>query len=206
MKKIFVFSFIALFILGAVAISFSANPSGPGYAGDIAGMATGRYAWDSHRTFRLVRYNAGATTTGLSSGNIVIWDTTIGFPTDADGVSVRTTTTTGDARVAGVLITDIASRDSSGGNYAASDDVGLKNWGWLQTYGRSAVDVVQTTTSSGGGARVAAVGEAVCTGPVAGQITSYYASASNAGVNGNAGFALATFTTGSSARIFLKCE
>jgi hypothetical protein len=206
MKKFLVVILALALVAGVAVISHAVNPSGPGYSGDVMGMSTGRYASDPQRTFRLVRYNAGATTTSLSSGNIVVWDTTTGFPTDADGVSVRTSTTTGDASVAGVLVTDIVSRDTTGGNHAASEDVGLKNWGWLQTYGRSAVAVTQTTTGSGGGARVAAVTEAVCCGPVAGQITSYYASASNAALNGNAGFALETFTTGSTGRIFIKCE
>lgn len=212
MKKLFIVALIALFVAGAIGVGYAVNPSGPGYAGDISGQQ-GRYAGDAQRTFRLVRHGAGSTTTwtsaaALTAGQIVIWDSTAN-PYGADGVTVTTTATTGDARVAGVIITAIPTRDASVSSIqgtltvtTASEDVGQANWGWLQTYGLSAVKV----TTSPSTAITVAAGDAVGCGSTTGTVNKFLANASTASANGNAGFSYETIAAGSTGYIFLKCE
>lgn len=216
MKKLFVIALVALFIGGAIGVVYAVNPSGPGGAGDVMGMYS-RYTGDAHRTFRLVRNGPASTTvwtsaTALTAGNVVIWDTTQN-PYGADGISVTTTTTTADSRIAGMIVTTTPTRDASVASIqgtlpvtTATEDVGQANWGWLQTYGLSAVKATQCTTGSGGSGRVAAVGEGICTSTVAGQITSFLPSTTTATINGKGGFAMETFTTGSTGYIFLRCD
>jgi len=201
MRKFLVIALIALFAVGIYALpSFAVNPSGPGYAGDISGMATGRYASDPHRTFRLVRYNASTqTNANIVAGNIVVWDT-LASPTCADGVSITLTTTSTDARVAGQMVTAIATRDAGGltwsGNHTASEDVGQRNWGWLQTYGLS--------TTNATALQAITVGDAIATDTTAGQIGAY--APRDAVHGGQAGFAVETMAAAGTGKIFLKCE
>lgn len=65
--------------------------------------------------------------THISADSVVIWDTT-----SADGVTIRTTTTSFDALVAGVTMDRIpgSSRDNT-----ASEDDAYNNWGRVQTWG-----------------------------------------------------------------------
>lgn len=207
MKKLIVIMLALALVAGVgVGLSYAKNPSGPGYSGDIMGMATGRYASDPHRTFRLVRYANGSTTAtqgNLSAGDIVIWDTSVTYPGGSDGVSVITTTISGDPRIAGQLVTAINSRDALAtgapasasvfsGAHAASEDVGLQNWGYVQTYGLSCVNATSLTTE--------AVGMTIGTSTTAGQITS----TGRAGASG--GFTNEAITAAATGRIFLKCE
>ena len=193
--------------------AFAANPSGPGYAGDIMGNSTGRYAGDAQRTFRLVRNGPQSTqnmttAAAITAGNLVIWDTTTN-PYGNDGVSVALTTTSGDSRVAGMAITAIPTRDASTysvqgamGVTTATEDVGQANWGWIQTYGKSAV--VGTVAA---GSPVVTVGEAICCGTTAGSYGGWRAN--NAGSysgQGKCGFATTTAATSGTAYIFLMCE
>lgn len=212
MKKLLVLLLIALFVIGAVTISFAVNPAGPGYAGDTMGMATGRYVSDPQRTFRLVRNgpngNTVLTSAALTAGNLVIWDTSIYA---ADGVSVCKSAVTGDSKVAGIVITAMTTEDGTTtsiygahGVSTATEDVGKANWGWLQTYGKSAVraTAVAAATSSRGSL---SSGDAVCIGSVGGQIVTFWGSTTAANVQGNAGFALED-NANSTGYIFLKCE
>ncbi len=196
MKKLLVLSIIALFMLGAVEVSFAVNPSGPGASGDIMGMGTGRYVSDPHRTFRLVRARAATT---ITADSMVVWDTDVVYPTASDGVTVTVTSTSGDSRVAGFLVTSIASRDTTGGGYTATEDVGLRNWGWLQTYGKSVDKATASTTP-------VTAGNAISCGPTGGSYSGYFGSTTSASTQGNAGFALETVAAGATGYIFLMCE
>jgi len=214
MKKLFV----ALLIASFVAITmpaFAVNPSGPGYNGDIMGMQS-RYVFDPHRTFRLVRNGGGSLTltsqVAITAGAIVVWDT-IRSPIAADGVSITTTSTSGDSRVAGMAITTIPTPDSLAGsprgnmgNTTASMDAGWNNWGWLQTYGKSAVTATAVTAIAGYAGDIP-VGAAVGASTVPGSVSGFLSSAGTAGTTcGKAGFALEAITGGSTGYIFLKCE
>ena len=137
MKKYIIVALIAIFAVGLAVEGYCINPSGPNKPGDIAGMLTGRRASDPQRTFRLVRWAPTSGTIPLTADSIVIWETT----TYGDGVTIATSTTSGDSRVAGVLVTAINSGDVTAQVRLASDDVGRINWGWLQTYGLAQVNV-----------------------------------------------------------------
>jgi hypothetical protein len=200
MKKLFIVALIALFAIGMVDVALAAGPSGPGYSGDIMGMNTGRYASDPHRTFRMVRYgNPTQTAVNLTAGNIVIWDTT-SSPAAQDGVTVCLTTTSSDARVAGQMVTTVASRDSDTtltawtGPHCASEDVGLRNWGWLQTYGLS--------TTNATAVQAIAAGSSIAADATAGQIGGF----NGANTGASCGFTMNVMAAAGTSKIFLKCE
>lgn len=76
------------------------------------------------RVGRISSYNNGNV---ISAGSIVVWDSA-----SDDGVTVFTSTTTGDNLVAGVTIDAIPG--SSRDNTAVEDDA-YPNWGRIQTWG-----------------------------------------------------------------------
>ena len=215
MKKLLIISLIALFIAGAVGVGYAIqSASGPGAAGDIMGMQAGRYAGDAHRTFRLVRNGPASTTVwtaaaALIAGQLVIWDTTQS-PYGADGVTVTTSTTTNDSRIAGMMVSAAPTRDASLKSIqgtipvtTATEDVGQANWGWLQTYGLS---LSKATVSANVASTNLLVGGAVGCSDTAGRIQAFVANASTATANGNAGFAMETILPSATGYIFLKCE
>lgn len=192
MKKLFVIALIALFAMTGVVLA--AGPTGPGNAGDILGQ--GKYQWDSHRIYRLVHVSPGNNDAdGIAAGSVVVWDDVLD-----DGVSVETTTTSGDGRVAGILATTVVSNDTSASaNTRASDDAGLAaNWGWLQTYG-----LYEDATASAGAIITAA--DSICAGETAGSVAAWHAtkSTTNAGIFG---CALDTFTASGTGDVFITCD
>jgi len=183
MKKIFALALITL-LIGGIAF---AGPTGPDEAGDILGQ--GKYPGQAHRVFRLVHVNPQCNDSdGLVAGTVVVWDDLLD-----DGVTVETTTTSGDSRVAGVLASTVVSNDTDGvDNNTASDDAGLTaNWGWMQTYGLND-DVLADTVAI-------ATGTAVCAGATAGRISEIIigTATTNAGI---LGCALTTTTTSGAAQ------
>lgn len=154
MRKLISLFVITLLLAGS---ALAAGPSGPGVAGDILGQA--KLASDPHRIFRLVRYKqqetlhpGAAGSTGdiyLTAESIVVWDTRDGatYGNCADGVTVTTTTTSYDSRVAGIIILSALSAETIGNT--AAQDRGLQNWAYLQTYGYCEVRQGLTTASSG---------------------------------------------------------
>ena len=192
-NRIFVLAVAILLISGVV---MAVNPPGPG-TGDIMGQ--GKYAFDPHRTFRLVRYAPQGTApsnflTGLAANSIVVWDIT-----EDDGVTINGTTISGDSAVAGVIVNAVISRDSTGaaGN-SAQDDAGQVNWTWLQTYGR--IDVRMGTASAG-------AGDALGTSNTVGGAGQFTPNTLESTQNGNAGFFYDDGTTGGTAvQVFIKCE
>ena len=201
MKKFSIVLLALALVLGSVSLGYAAGPSGPGYSGDIMGMNTGRYASDPHRTFRLVRFqgNTQTGTANLAAGDIVVWSSIAGG--GQDGVTVTTTTTSGDARVAGQMVTAVTSKDAgvSGvwvGLTKASDDVGLKNWGYVQTYGLSTTNA---TTVEG-----IATDLPIACGTTAGTIGGWQHTANSQKVP--FGFAVEAITAAGTGKIFIKCE
>lgn len=132
-KRLFLLTLAALLIGGQAFAATPGYEQNPG-TGDILGQ--GKYQSDAHKIFRMVRYvpatYAGATT--LAADSIVIWD----LAAD-DGVTVTTTTTSGDSSVAGIIVTQALTPDTDGNT--AAQDRGKGNWTWLQTYGLSQVDL-----------------------------------------------------------------
>lgn len=189
-KRIIALALIAFFMASSVAF---AGPS-LGYSGDILGQ--NKYPSDPHRIFRLVHVcPAENDTDGIASGSVVVWSDLLD-----DGISVETTTTSGDGRVAGVLVTAVVSNDSSATIRTASEDAGMTaNWGWLQTYGKSAVN--PTTATAVGMTE----GASVCAGPTAGSVTDFNAqlSTTNAGI---LGCALDTVAVSTAGEIFINCD
>ena len=211
MKKILIVALVALFIAGAVGVGFAVTASGPGKPGDIMGMDTGRYASDPHRTFRLVRYApTGALLTTLTQDSLVIWDSTA--INGDDGVTITTTTTSGDTRVAGVLVTAINSGDVTAQVRYASDDVGKKNWGWLQTYGLANVNVASTsgapTAGYALGTGIIAGSAGIFSSDAVGQPNFLPAKSGNAGFFYDDGTQFAKYASDAdqSVKVFLKCE
>ena len=132
MRKLLLALFVVLLMVG------QANAA-PGYAsdpgtGDILGQ--NRYQSDPHKIFRMVRYVQPSATwaseTTVALGAIVVWDVT-----NDDGVTITTTTTSGDSAVAGIIVAQALTQDTQ--NNTAVQDVGKDNWTWLQTYGYNAV-------------------------------------------------------------------
>jgi hypothetical protein len=125
MKKIIMIS-LAILLCGSMA--FAATPPGKG---DIMGQAN--FPSDPGKIFRLVRFvpaSGSINSTTLSAESIVIWDTT-----SADGVTVTTTTTSSDARIAGIVVNDILTPENGALGNTAVQDLGKRNWGYIQTYG-----------------------------------------------------------------------
>lgn len=147
MRKVLVI-FLAVLLIGSMAYGApdptgeKGTSQGTGAVGEIKG--SGNYASDCYRTFRLVRNSeTGADVMHISPDSMVIWDTV-----SDDGVTVTLTTTSGDSRVAGVAVSNILTSDSGAGNTAVQD-LGRRNWGYIQTYGlcQVSVDSVSTTTA-----------------------------------------------------------
>jgi len=162
------------------------------------------YDWSPERTFRWVRYipsaNDGrANATTLTADSIVIWDVV-----SDDGVTVTTTTTSGDNAVAGVIPNAMLTPESDTLIGAGADDsYGSRNWGWLQTYGKADV-VVQVNG-------YVAVDEGFGTGTVQGRANTFtwgYDSVTNGIKRGHAGFAYDAISGSESTtgQVFLRCD
>lgn len=90
---------------------------------------------DPVRNYMLVRFGEqGVNTAGLTQGDVVVWD----IASD-DGVSVNVVDVGGQPSVsndavAGVVISPTIPTQDGAGNTAAQD-IGRRNWGYIQTYG-----------------------------------------------------------------------
>ena len=189
---------LVLIALLMSSVAFAATPGrdlGHG-AGDVAGNNSSRYDWDPQRTFRLVRYvptGGSANSTTLVTESIVIWDLT-----SDDGVTVTTTTTSYNSAVAGIIVQ--AALTPTTLSNTAKQDYGLRNWTWLQTYGKAEVRV---QTDSG----TVTAGDAMSTGDVAGEAADFLASTTDAGAQGYAGFFYDTASgAADDVEVFIRCE
>jgi hypothetical protein len=129
MKKIIFSIFVATLLMGGIA-----------FAGSAEILGQGGYPSDAHKIYRFV-HNAGAVE--LAENAIVVWDTTMD-----NGVSVTTTKISGDSTVAGIL-TEAIPGQATAANTAALD-IGLANWGLMQTYGLAEVNVATGNTPIAG--------------------------------------------------------
>lgn len=136
---------VLLAILFVWGMAFAATPgtrTSPG-RGEIIEMP---YQSDPPKKFRVVRWvGTGATESELAKDSIVVWDTTID-----DGVTINTTTTSGDSAVAGIIVQAALTQDTA--DNTAIQDIGRDNWTWLQTYGLCEVDLASTVAVVAGGA------------------------------------------------------
>ncbi len=237
MKRIVSLFVIALFVIGLCVIvnagtdtttgrtykSGLAKSPGPGII-DAAGQPLGTAV----KKYRVVRflfhqstYGPGGSGLGaglktnyrLSPDSIVIWDTSA---SGDDGVTVTTTTVTGDSRVAGVLLCgmDIRSVDASTNQLVATTDTDLNHWGFLQTHGLSFVNVEGNITS---GDAIGTSNRAGCAGrfgtPLGTKSDFWNGISADAQYRGNAGFAFddaaGSFTAAGAnmkCKVFLRCE
>lgn len=144
-KKLFLFVLAISLVSGVALAADNALSKSPG-AGDI--MNQGRLANSPGRIFRVVRWqplNSGSSLiqNSLTADSIVVWDTT-----SDDGVTITTTLTSGDAAVAGIVPIAILTPDVYG--QTAAQDLGKRNWGWLQTYGLSEATIAATGAVTAG--------------------------------------------------------
>jgi len=161
MKKFFALSLSALMLALAVP-SFA---GGPYDVGEIKG--TPRKQGEPVRTYKLVRFSTrGPNIASLTSNDVVVYDTNSG-----DGVSVRTTTTSADASIAGIVSMTIPSADSASTN--AFDDAGKRNWGFILVHGPA------KAKASAGGTNGAAAGTFWITSKDSGAITGVESLSSN---------------------------
>ena len=171
MSKRFILVLLAIFFVWGIALA--ATPGfrlGPG-RGQIIEMP---FQSDPPKKFRMVRWvGVGQAESVLAKDSIVVWDKTID-----DGVTINTTTTSGDSAVAGIIVQAALTQDTA--DNTAVQDIGRDNWTWLQTYGLSQVDLSST---SGVGA-----GAAMGTGPTAGTAALFLPSTSVSTQQGYAGF------------------
>jgi len=193
MKKVIGLALVALLMCG---VAFART--GPGI-GDIMGQ--GKLDSDPHKVFRLVRYCPPDTTdalfstaSSLTADSIVIWDCN-----SDDGVTVTTTTTSYDSAVAGVVVLAILTPDYGTQGISALDAIGKRNWGWLQTYGKSEV-YMQVDG-------VASAKSALACGSKPGGATLFLGSTTSSTVQGNAGFFYDAATAAATdVEVFLRCE
>lgn len=178
---------ISILLIGGLVLS------GTAFAGGTDQLGQGGYPSAPHKIYRLV-HNPNAV--ALSANDIVIWDL------DADnGVSVTTTLVSGNSAVAGITV-EIIPAQATAANTAALD-IGRANWGLMQTYGYTTVDVAATHTT-------VHPGEAFGTSVNAGEITVFTIGGSvpNAPTAlGKAGFSYDALTAdGTDAEVFLQLD
>ena len=142
-KKLIAVTVAMLFMVSLAYGVPATNNSGPG---DILGQ--GKLDAQAHKIFRLVRFvptGGSNTSIGISPESIVIWDTV-----SDDGVTVTTSTTSGDNAVAGVIAATTVTPEYGCLGNTATTDAGKRNWTWLQTYGYAKVLVATNLTCVAG--------------------------------------------------------
>lgn len=151
MKKIILALSLIMFSSG-VAFALD-NPSDVGEIKKVRGSDQATPT----KVYKLVRYvRNGVNDVAVVSGDALVYSTV-----SDDGVSVNLTTTSGDNAFAGIAVTAIQSSDSLT-TTSATDDIGRRNWGYIQvhgpclakvtaggTNGNSAGDLFITSTDSG---------------------------------------------------------
>lgn len=146
MKKFFSLLLCALLIGGALPNAYAYNDGGNVNQKEVSGGSPS----DPCRVYQLVRYGeVGVNMPSLSSGDVVSWDVI-----SDDGVSVNkggylsTAFVSADA-VAGVVVSlTIPTADSTG---TASESIGKRNWGYIQTYGLNTDCQVSAAMNAGEG-------------------------------------------------------
>ena len=130
MKKILLVLALALSV---AAPAFAIDQ--PGFQNYVIKRGVGSSQGDAVREVKLVRFSQQAqNASGLVSGDLVVWDTN-----SDDGVSIRTTTTSADASIAGIVATAISTADSV--QNSAQEGAGRRNWGWIVVSGPMVVEI-----------------------------------------------------------------
>ena len=154
--KVIALSLLSVFVLGGVAFAVN-QPNDPG----IKKHLTGTDQATPSKVYKMVRLsNSGLDSASRVSGDAVVYDTN-----SDDGVTVRTTTTSADGSFAGILVTALQSSDAVTGTSAA-DDIGRRNWGFIQVHGPC------VATVGAGGTNNHSVGDFFITSTDAGAITT----------------------------------
>lgn len=129
MKKL-IYSILLAFLLAGNGVAFSYSNDG----NDHLIEGPGGPASDPVRVYSLVRYaDQGPNRPSLSAGDVVIWNCV-----SDDGVTVALV---GDGAgsadaVAGVVVSPtIPTDDQAGAGFTASQELGRRNWGYIQKYG-----------------------------------------------------------------------
>lgn len=126
MKKLL--SLIATGLLLASSMAFAYSDGG---LINVKEMSGGTSA-DPVRVYRLVRYpEADANGTSLTAGDVVVWDC---VSDDGVTVNVLASTASTDA-VAGVVVATIATGEVGSAGNTAVQDIGKRNWGYIQVKG-----------------------------------------------------------------------
>lgn len=129
MRKLRFLSLIALLGLTFSVNAWAENIPEPSF--NIVGkkMAVGQKQGDTYRVIKLVRFaSRDQDTRSLVSGDAVRYSLT-----SDDGVTISTSTTSGDGAIAGIVCTTIQSCDNS--STRAQDDAFRRNWGWIVVHG-----------------------------------------------------------------------
>ena len=188
MKRLLVASFAILLMAG---VAFAVQSPGHGDKLNQGGLPS-----DPGKIFRLVRYVAvdnDVNASTLTADSLVVWDTV-----SDDGVTVTTTTTSGDAAVAGIIPIAIQTPDTLG--RTAFQDVGKRNWGWVQTYGLA--DIWSYSNDS-----VASANAPICAGNEIGKAGIARSLATGVQAEVSCGFAYDAVTADlDDEQVFLKCD
>ena len=187
--------FISLAILLVAGVAFAYPVQSPGH-GDKLGQ--GGLASDPHKIFRLVRY-VGATNDiselTLTADSVVVWDCI-----SDDGITVTTSTTSGDNAVAGIVPIAILTPEALGNT--AFQDIGKRNWGWLQTYGLSSVAKFNDSAVGSAGASFGVGNQKGLAG-----LSQSESAAGLATAGASAGFIYDAVTASATdVEVFLKCD
>jgi len=184
--------FAVLLVCGMVSVT-TAHAQGfrsdPG-TGDILGQK--KYQSDAHKIFRMVRFvQVAQADSALAADSIVIWD----LAAD-DGVTVTTTTVSGDSAVAGIIVQEAQTQETE--NNTAVQDRGKRNWTWLQTYGLSQVDNLLIVVDAG---------DAMGTSTTAGEANPFSPTVGEGRRQGNAGFWYDSATAGATnVQVFIRLD
>lgn len=199
MKKIIALALFLGLVYGGVAFATS-TPESAGYIKRSVGGGQDQPT----RGYVLVRnpvLNDGTITGIISVGSAVVWDTT-----SDDGVTVQLTTTSGDNAFAGIAVTSIPTSDNANCAYL-SDDIGRRNWGYIQVYG-----MYERARVTAGGTNGHTAGYGFITSSDKGAITFGVVANSDADnallmAQGCGGFFYdAASTTATTAEVFIKNE
>lgn len=201
LRKIIALSLIALLLMSGVSFAASAGRDLGHGRGDVMGNGRG-YDFDPHKTFRLVRYvplasddTAQNILTALAANSIVVWDIT-----SDDGVTITTTSTSFVSTVAGIIVQTALTPRVLG--KTAKEDLGERNWTWLQTYGKSLARVAAGADVTAGDA----LGTSLSRG-AAGRYLGPGDTIAGSQLHGDAGFWYDTATSGTNnVEVFLRVE
>lgn len=197
-KKFIALSALAFVAFGGVAFAAINVPSDQGNVRRVLGGTQDT----PNRDYMLVRNSDNdPDNIALVSGDAVVWDTN-----SADGVSIRTTTTSADGAFAGIVVATIPTGDGGG---SASEDVGKRNWGYIIVSGGPV-----SAGCSAGGTNANNIGDIVITSTDAKKITTLpdlgtVNLATNTGVaratKGNGGFFIdANSGSATTRRVYLR--